>query len=81
MQRLTNRITGFYENYAPPRTSGGIEDFRDALAHSDNLEPLDRLPTVVKPRADWGGISTLLILAVTWGAAAWIMFSFREVGQ
>lgn len=79
--KLENRIVGFYENYAPPRTYGGIEDFRDALDHSDNLEPLDRLPPVVKPRADWGGMATLLILAATWGAAAWIMWTCREAGQ
>lgn len=75
--KVENRFAGFYENYAPPRTSGGIEDFEEALAR--NPEPLDRLPPVVKP--DWGGMATLLILAVTWGAAAWIMWTCREVGQ
>lgn len=41
--------------YVPPHVAGSIEDFEEALAR--NLEPLDRLPPVVKP--DWGAVCLL----------------------
>lgn len=62
--KLENRIAGYYETYRPPRVAGSIEDFRDALAHSDNLEPLDRLPPVVKP--DWGGMLLVAANVLAW---------------
>lgn len=77
MKNVTNRFAGFYENYVPPRTCGGREQFEEAREEYYR-EKLTRLePRAGYCRRDFAGICLLAANVLAWVGVVVVIWRMR----